>query len=124
MFKDIVYQLRLEGDGYYAVVDDKLGNRICFPSISIRSPISSKGYGTAAHIVKGMIEGYEKLNLPVASNLALMYKHYCNYDRNKANEWMRLDCEWMTNHYPNIQYKGVYFNCVLNQYKKLMFSKR
>lgn len=77
--------------------------------------------------VVAAILAYSERNLPVASNIALLYLFWSTsyfYNGHRINKWLLTDREQIETHYPNLQYKSKIYPCVIRQLKLLNFHKK
>lgn len=70
---------------------------------------------------------YKKRNLPVAKNIALVYRYL---EANAATAFvvnihnMELIKNSIDRDYPELEYGAKYYNCILNELKKLQFINK
>ena len=86
-------------------------------------PISLDAYqskGEASIIPSGLIDVYSKENENVAANLALFYM---TYEKGlNCEQYVTIDKIWTDKYFPHLNFGSKYYECTLNQIKKLKYS--
>lgn len=112
MFKRLEYY----GSGVVALIDSEF-------DCNVRDTLNTFNI---IRVIPLIVQEYEKREKAVAKNIALLC---CWINRNSAiyggavNIITNKNCDWIDINYPELQFSKKYHQCIINQIKKLEFSK-
>jgi len=82
--------------------------------------VVSHGIIASSAMIGAVVAEYQRRNLPVAKNIALLYLFF-NQKRNNIQVWIKQHCNLIDYHIPELEYGKKYYPCVINQIKMMSF---
>lgn len=118
MFKSITHLEYRDDKCYYKLVDSEFACEVSSAAIRYSTQPTAAPSPAAAAALE-----YKKRNLPVAKNIALLYRFYYALWY-KIKTLLEHDKCLIDRYHPELEYGFKYYSCVLNQFRKLQFSSR